>query len=87
METAPRNDTSSSGNSARAKSDAEYTEAPASFTTTTCGRSPPTGGSSSRMAALVSVSVSRLAVPLPMAISSGVKRCNSERMAPANRSS
>jgi hypothetical protein len=35
---------------------------PASFTTTTCGR----GGSSSRSAAFTSVSVSRLAVPLPI---------------------
>ncbi len=65
MDTAPRNDTSRSGNSRAAISDAEYTEAPASDTmifwilrSLSCLTTSP-----------ASLSVSRLAVPLPMAIS------------------
>jgi hypothetical protein len=65
METAPRRLTSRSGNSLAASSEAEYTEAPASETTIlvmcSSGRS--------LMSSAASLSVSRLAVPLPMAIS------------------
>ena len=66
METAPRMLTSRSGNSLAANSEAEYTEAPASLTTIFCIFS--SGASLIRSPA--SLSVSRLAVPLPMAISS-----------------
>ena len=66
METAPRSATSIPGSSADAYADAEYTEAPASLTTT--GTSPSAGlrAASSR----ASFSVSREAVPLPIATSS-----------------
>ncbi len=65
IDTAPRSDTSRSGNSAAASSDAEYTDAPASETTMrVSGRS---GLRAIRSAA--SLSVSRDAVPLPIAMS------------------
>ena len=64
MDTAPRSETSSSGSSCEANSDAEYTDAPASETTMlvmfNSGRS--------LIRSRVSLSVSREAVPLPMAI-------------------
>ncbi|MNV38823.1 hypothetical protein D3C71_1303860 [compost metagenome] len=66
MDTAPRMDTSRSGNSLAANSEAEYTDAPASLTTTFCSRVSP----SALMTSPASLSVSRLAVPLPIAISS-----------------
>ena len=66
METAPRRDTSSSGNSLAASSEAEYTEAPASLTMILVSFRP----GSLRTSSPASLSVSRLAVPLPMAISS-----------------
>ncbi len=66
METAPRSDTSMSGSSCEAKADAEYTEAPASDTITLVSFS--SGWRVIRSPA--SLSVSREAVPLPMAISS-----------------
>src|SRR5215208_5753029 len=56
METAPRIETSSSGSSSRATSDAEYTDAPASLTTTTCGRGPSAGSSRTTSRAAASVS-------------------------------
>ena len=66
METAPRRLTSSAGNSCAASSEAEYTEAPASETTAlvrcSCGWA--------RIRSATSLSVSREAVPLPMATSS-----------------
>ena len=65
METAPRSDTSRPGNSFAASSEAEYTEAPASLTTIFCIFS--SGTSLSRSPA--SLSVSREAVPLPIATS------------------
>ena len=65
METAPRSDTSRLGNSLAANSDAEYTDAPASLTTIFCIFA--SGSSLSRSPA--SLSVSREAVPLPMAMS------------------
>ena len=64
IDTAPRKDTSKSGNSFAANSDAEYTEAPASDTTNLC--TPASGIAFITSAA--NWSVSRLAVPLPMAI-------------------
>ncbi len=66
METAPRIDTSRSGNSLAANSEAEYTEAPASLTTIFCSLASP----SAWITSPASLSVSRLAVPLPIAISS-----------------
>ncbi len=66
MDTAPRSDTSRSGNSLAASSEAEYTEAPASLTMILVSFSPGTFLISSP----ASLSVSRLAVPLPMAIRS-----------------
>ncbi len=66
IDTAPRSDTSSCGNSLAANSDAEYTDAPASLTT--IFSSVSCGFCLIRSAA--SLSVSRLAVPLPIAISS-----------------
>ncbi len=66
METAPRSDTSMSGSSCEAKAEAEYTEAPASETITLVSFS--SGWRVMRSPA--SLSVSREAVPLPMATSS-----------------
>src|SRR2546427_555047 len=66
IDTAPRSDTSSSGNSLAANSEAEYTDAPASLTTTFCSF----GLAAALIASPASLSVSRLAVPLPIAISS-----------------
>ncbi len=66
METAPRRETSRSGNSRAASSEAEYTEAPASLTMILVSFRPGTFLISSP----ASLSVSRLAVPLPMAIRS-----------------
>ncbi len=66
MDTAPRRDTSSSGNSFAASSEAEYTDAPASLTMILVSFMPGYFLISSP----ASLSVSRLAVPLPMAISS-----------------
>ena len=65
IDTAPRIDTSRSGNSLAASSEAEYTEAPASETTIFCNRA----SGYFFMTSWTSLSVSRLAVPLPMAIS------------------
>jgi hypothetical protein len=64
METAPRIDTSRSGNSLAAVSEAEYTEAPASLTTIFCSL----GLLQALITSAASLSVSRLAVPLPIAI-------------------
>ncbi|MNV88126.1 hypothetical protein D3C71_1823040 [compost metagenome] len=66
MDTAPRIDTSSSGNSLAASSEAEYTEAPASLTITLVIFS----AGYFLISSAASLSVSRLAVPLPMAIRS-----------------
>lgn len=66
MDTAPRNDTSMSGSSCEAKADAEYTEAPASDTITLVSFN---SGCLS-MSSPASLSVSRDAVPLPIAIRS-----------------
>ncbi|MNN44769.1 hypothetical protein D3C81_1590760 [compost metagenome] len=66
IDTAPRIDTSRSGNSRAASSDAEYTEAPASETMILVIFSAGYFLTSSA----ISLSLSRLAVPLPMAISS-----------------
>src|SRR5574337_1017336 len=66
MDTAPRKETSISGYSFEASSEAEYTEAPASDTTTLASFN--SGWRLMRSAA--SLSVSRLAVPLPIAINS-----------------
>lgn len=66
METAPRIDTSRSGSSWEAKAEAEYTEAPASETITFVSFSSGCLAHSSP----ASLSVSRDAVPLPMAIRS-----------------
>ncbi|MOA28605.1 hypothetical protein D3C78_1495580 [compost metagenome] len=66
MDTAPRIDTSRSGNSLAASSEAEYTEAPASLTMTLVSLRPGT----CLIRSAASLSLSRLAVPLPMAISS-----------------
>ena len=66
IDTAPRSDTSSSGSSAEACSEAEYTDAPASDTTAAV--SPRSG--SRAMRSRTSAWVSREAVPLPMATSS-----------------
>ena len=63
IDTAPRTVTSSIGNSSRAVSEAEYTEAPSSLTTN-CFIS------SARCSERTNAEVSRLAVPLPMAIAS-----------------
>ena len=77
IETAPRMETSNSGSSAAANSLAEYTEAPASLTLTRVSLR-------SGFAVIISAttaSVSRLAVPLPIAIKSTLysrhKRANS----------
>ncbi len=66
IETAPRSDTSMPGSSREAYADAEYTDAPASETITLVSFS--SGWALIRSAA--SRSVSREAVPLPIAISS-----------------
>ncbi len=66
MDTAPRSETSSSGSSCEANAEAEYTEAPASETITFVSFS--SGWAAIRSAA--SLSVSREAVPLPIATSS-----------------
>ncbi|MOA11159.1 hypothetical protein D3C78_1310890 [compost metagenome] len=66
IDTAPRIDTSRSGNSRAASSDAEYTDAPASETMILVIFSAGYFLTSSA----ISLSLSRLAVPLPMAISS-----------------
>ncbi|CAM5518347.1 hypothetical protein SVIOM74S_06355 [Streptomyces violarus] len=66
IDTAPRSDTSMSGSSCEAKADAEYTDAPASDTITFVRFSSGCLAISSP----ASLSVSRDAVPLPMAISS-----------------
>ena len=66
METAPRIVTSNSGNSFDANSDAEYTDAPASDTVT---RVNVKSGFAVIISA-ITASVSRLAVPLPIAIKS-----------------
>ncbi|MNZ90400.1 hypothetical protein D3C78_1093600 [compost metagenome] len=66
METAPRIDTSRSGNSRAASSEAEYTEAPASETMILV----IFRAGYFLISSAASLSVSRLAVPLPMAISS-----------------
>ena len=73
IDTAPRRDTSSSGSSCEAYADAEYTDAPASDTTTLVALS--WGNRVSRSVA--SLSVSREAVPLPIAISSTWCRAHS----------
>ena len=75
METAPRSETSSSGSSREANSDAEYTDAPASDTTMLVSFS--SGRSLIRSRA--SLSVSREAVPLPMEITE--TRCFSASLA------
>src|SRR3546814_13329304 len=64
IDTAPRIDTSRFGNSAAAVAEAEYTDAPASLTTTLIGL----GGARATIRSAPSLSVSRLAVPLPVAI-------------------
>ncbi len=66
IDTAPRSETSRFGNSLAANSDAEYTDAPASLTTIFCSLAR----SHKAIASPASLSVSRLAVPLPIAISS-----------------
>ncbi len=66
METAPRRDTSMPGSSWEANADAEYTDAPASDTITLV--SPSSGWLA--ISSPASLSVSRDAVPLPIAISS-----------------
>src|SRR6218665_258693 len=66
MLAAPRRLTSTSGSSCDAYSLAEYTEAPASLTTTLSIARPCPAACAIRSAA--SLSVSRLALPLPMAI-------------------
>ena len=66
MDTAPRMLTSRSGNSFAANSDAEYTDAPASLTTIFSSFS----SDACLIRSPASLSVSRLAVPLPMAIRS-----------------
>ena len=68
METAPRRLTSKSGSSEAALLDAEYTEAPASLTTTLVKFSSGWSAISSP----TSLSVSRLAVPFPIATSEAV---------------
>ncbi|CFW85028.1 Uncharacterised protein [Bordetella pertussis] len=70
IETAPRSVTSRSGNSSAAVSEAEYTEAPASETTT---RVNARSGKRAIMSP-TSFSDSREAVPLPMAMSSTLWR-------------
>ncbi len=66
IDTAPRSDTSMSGSSCEANADAEYTEAPASDTITFVRFN----SGCFAMSSPASLSVSREAVPLPMAISS-----------------
>ena len=66
IDTAPRIDTSRSGNSLAASSDAEYTDAPASDTITFTGLGASPGNAANTSP--TSFSVSRLAVPLPIAI-------------------
>jgi len=65
METAPRRDTSMSGNSFEANSDAEYTDAPASETTIFV----IFASGCCLIKSCASLSVSREAVPLPMEMS------------------
>ena len=65
IDTAPRSETSRFGNSCDASSDAEYTDAPASETTTLVGR----GSDWRAIKSPASLSVSREAVPLPIEIS------------------
>ena len=65
MDTAPRRDTSMSGSSREANSDAEYTDAPASETTIELSFS----SGRSLIKSCASLSVSREPVPLPMEIS------------------
>ena len=69
MDTAPRSETSMSGNSSAASCEAEYTDAPASDTTTGLGRFPPACAMRSATSP-ASFSVSRDAVPLPIAMRS-----------------
>ncbi len=64
IETAPRSDTSSSGSSREANSEAEYTEAPASDTTILVSLS----SGRCLIRSWASLSVSREAVPLPIEI-------------------
>ncbi len=73
IETAPRSDTSISGSSCEAYAEAEYTEAPASDTTILVGLF----SGMREISSVASASVSREAVPLPMAISSTLKRATS----------
>ena len=70
IETAPRIVTSSSGNSRSASSEAEYTDAPASETSTFVMAPFPDALPTRATSSPASFSVSRLAVPLPTAISS-----------------
>ncbi len=70
IDTAPRKLTSSSGNSAAAKADAEYTDAPASLTTILFTFRSGIFDAINLITSMASLSVSRLAVPLPMEISS-----------------
>ena len=69
IETAPRIDTSKSGNSFAANSEAEYTEAPASLTMILVADKPDFFSKSPTNA-----SVSREPVPLPIAIKSTLWR-------------
>ena len=82
MDTAPRRETSMSGNSSAASWDAEYTEAPASDTVTGVGRVPPAVAMRSATS-WASLSVSREAVPFPTAMSS--TPCWADRCASASR--
>lgn len=66
IDTAPRSDTSMSGSSCEAKADAEYTDAPASDTITLVS----CNSGCLVMSSPASLSVSRDAVPLPIAIRS-----------------
>mmetsp|Transcript_46593 Transcript_46593/g.118904 ORF Transcript_46593/g.118904 Transcript_46593/m.118904 type:complete len:264 (+) Transcript_46593:148-939(+) len=68
MDTAPRRETSIPGSSSAASSEALYTLAPASLTTTQPTSSPP--ACSSLQTRATNCSVSRDAVPLPMATTS-----------------
>ena len=72
MDTAPLTVMSLSGNSSRATSPAEYIEAPLSFTMTT-------GMEAGRLSDLMKASVSRPAVPFPIATASISKRAQSAR--------
>ncbi len=81
METAPRNDTSMSGSSCEANADAEYTDAPASDTITLVRFN----SGCLVMSSPASLSVSRDAVPLPIAIRS--TECCAESRASLPRAS